>query len=511
MPHVSSPPAVQRSIVRRLTILYSTALVLVGAIIITGTVIRVTVFETLLTNDVEAMHLATEEGEFSQRLSKDALALSVTPEAAPLGASIADLRTILSELQASYAVLHGSGDTPRLKGWDTGRVGPLFDTAQPHLQALVAAATRFLAAATASSTSSVPASGASLDPDVRTTLVEGLRFEEAIERVARSYQVDSATIQGLEATLDRTRLGLVLFALVVAGLLVFRPATRQVGRSIEELARAVEQQRELAALKDQFIIDANHELRTPIMALYNNVELLAVAERRDDPALRADLIRQALASGDGLLRLLGSVLDAGALGVRAPRIEPKNVPLKALVHTVLETFDPHEIGELGLPSEVYRSRAVTVEIPEGLAVWADEGRLRQVLINLIANALKYSGPGTPIAISATEVPVARPHGRMGRRGKTDAPDVARLVRVNVSDRGLGVPPRDAPKLFNRFVRLPRDIAGPVRGTGVGLYLCRTYVEAMGGRIWVESSGVPGEGSTFSFTLPTTSAGVAGHA
>jgi signal transduction histidine kinase len=64
-----------------------------------------------------------------------------------------------------------------------------------------------------------------------------------------------------------------------------------------------------------------------------------------------------------------------------------------------------------------------------------------------------------------------------------------------------VPPSDIPKLFNRFVRLERDIAGSVRGTGVGLYMCRVLVDAMGGRIWVDSSGVLGEGSTFSFVLP----------
>jgi len=65
-----------------------------------------------------------------------------------------------------------------------------------------------------------------------------------------------------------------------------------------------------------------------------------------------------------------------------------------------------------------------------------------------------------------------------------------------------VPPAEAQQLFQRFVRLRRDIAGPVRGTGVGLYVTRSLVEAMGGRIWVESAGAPGKGSTFHFTLPS---------
>ena len=86
-----------------------------------------------------------------------------------------------------------------------------------------------------------------------------------------------------------------------------------------------------------------------------------------------------------------------------------------------------------------------------------------------------------------------------RRG---APAERLAVQVSIQDQGLGVPPAEAQQLFQRFVRLRRDIAGPVRGTGVGLYVTRSLVEAMGGRIWVESAGVPGEGSTFHFTLPS---------
>jgi len=80
--------------------------------------------------------------------------------------------------------------------------------------------------------------------------------------------------------------------------------------------------------------------------------------------------------------------------------------------------------------------------------------------------------------------------------------IAPAVEIVVSDNGLVIPPEQIPLLFQRFVRLPRDLASTITGTGLGLYLCRMYMEAMGGRIWVESSGVPSEGSRFYLQLQT---------
>jgi signal transduction histidine kinase len=172
--------------------------------------------------------------------------------------------------------------------------------------------------------------------------------------------------------------------------------------------------------------------------------------------------------------------------------------LSALIHETLETFDPVEVGEPGLTQQAMQARSVTVRAPADLQVYADPVRLRQILVNLVANAIKYSEPGTPLAIRASLLDMSAQRS-LTRRG---APAERLAVQVSIQDQGLGVPPAEAQQLFQRFVRLRRDIAGPVRGTGVGLYVTRSLVEAMGGRIWVESAGVPGEGSTFHFTLPS---------
>lgn len=270
---------------------------------------------------------------------------------------------------------------------------------------------------------------------------------------------------------------------------------------INAAARAAERERELALLKDQFIIDANHELRTPIMALYGNIELLRLLGQRADEHQRDVMIDRALKSGDAVMRLLSSVMDAGAMASAKPQLTLKPISLAEMVYSVIDTFDPREIGEPGLDERPIGARPMDVGVPANLVVMADETRLRQILLNLLSNALKYSAAGTRIQVGAQALPAQRRSvfARLGANEASSGP----MAQIGVRDFGLGVPPEDAPKLFNRFVRLERDIAGPVRGTGVGLYLCRVYTEAMGGRIWVESSGVPGEGSFFTFTLPLT--------
>jgi signal transduction histidine kinase len=134
------------------------------------------------------------------------------------------------------------------------------------------------------------------------------------------------------------------------------------------------------------------------------------------------------------------------------------------------------------------SYSIHLDIPESLALWADPQYLRQVLRNLLSNAFKYTPRQTNIVISA-----ALEEGK--GQGASD------MVRLCVKDAGMGIPPAEIPLLFEKFVRLQRDMSGSKQGTGLGLYISKQVVEAMGGRIWVESTGVPGQGSCFCFTLP----------
>jgi len=263
-------------------------------------------------------------------------------------------------------------------------------------------------------------------------------------------------------------------------------ASRSARVGIEAVTRALLREQELATLKDLFIIDINHELRTPIMSMYNNLEILSsLDEGRSTPDVRQRVIGRGLQSGKTVLQMLRTILDTTIIDSQStPDLNLQPIPLRLMVKDLLLTFDPRDIGDLALKS---REREVDVDIDPDLCVLADAVRLRQVLSNLLTNALKYSVPGTPLQISAA------PRKNYGRS----------MVQISLRDWGLGIPPDEMSLLFQRFVRLARDITGPVRGTGVGLYLCRRLVEAMDGTIWAESTGIPGEGTTMKVLLPSS--------
>jgi signal transduction histidine kinase len=129
-------------------------------------------------------------------------------------------------------------------------------------------------------------------------------------------------------------------------------------------------------------------------------------------------------------------------------------------------------------------------------------RLRQILLNLVGNALKYTPESSSIAVSAESLDCAELHRRTTTiNGQVPAPASGQFVVIAIRDWGQGINLEDQPRLFSKFVRLSEAINSMQRGAGLGLYLCRQLTEAMQGHIWMESEGVDGEGSTFYVALP----------
>jgi signal transduction histidine kinase len=260
-------------------------------------------------------------------------------------------------------------------------------------------------------------------------------------------------------------------------------------QTLKALGLAYERAQQLDTLKAQFITHINHELRTPIMTLQGYVEYLRLGRGRLPEKELDDALAKAGRTADTLVALLSSILDVRRIE-REDVFPPERVALREALEAALALIDPR-VGDGSV-------RDLRVRLADDLVAWGDPVRMQQILTNLLSNAVKYSPSGTPIEVSGQVVSGPAATGAR-RRGVPHAAPA--MVEIAVRDYGQGIPSEQIPLLFNRFVRLPRDLASKVGGSGLGLYLCRVFAEAMGGTMQVESAGVPGEGSRFVLRLP----------
>jgi signal transduction histidine kinase len=238
-----------------------------------------------------------------------------------------------------------------------------------------------------------------------------------------------------------------------------------------KLRAAYERQKELDKLKDEFITTASHELRTPLTAVQGYIELLNNYNLTLSPDTRADFIAKAHRSCDELTLLVCNITDANRVQWDIENVQMGDVPLAPTIKHVLEILETTLLRE---------KRKVQVKLSSEISVVADTLRLRQILLNIFSNAIKYSPPGSAIEIEAV----------------VDA----EWVTVQIRDHGSGVPLEYHEKVFERFVRLERDINSPARGAGLGLFISEQLLRAMGGGIAIKSTGIPGEGTTIIFSL-----------
>lgn len=277
----------------------------------------------------------------------------------------------------------------------------------------------------------------------------------------------------------------VLFEWMITAFLIAQRSTYQ--QMIQAVGDVYEQAQQLDELKDQFIAHVNHELRNPIMTLRGTVEYVVLARDQLSPQEQDDLMRKALRTGDGLMHMLDSILDVRAIE-SSNNLMLQDVHVRQALDEALLFVNPQD-GSLSL-------RDLQIGISADLIVYADPIRLQQILTNLVSNALKYTPVSSPIVITAAAVTV--------EKGKQALP----FAEIEIRDFGPGIPTEQIPLLFRRFVRLERDLGSSVTGNGLGLYLCRLFAEGMGGSIWVESTGIDGEGSTFHLQLPIVATAVA---
>lgn len=308
--------------------------------------------------------------------------------------------------------------------------------------------------------------------------------------------LQTALVTGLTLELNTQTLSQAARVLMIVSwgsCLVFWGAAIGAQRRADALSREVatmRQQADLAwqvdELKDQFIAAVNHELRNPVMAMMGYLDIIDMSLGLNKTERLPKQVAAAVRVGYGMRDLINSILDTRRVDQSADTFVAEAVDVQTALETTLDLLGPRE--------QFLKGHALRITIPVQLAIWGEPVLLQQILTNLLTNAVKYTIPGTPIDVEARAIHVSsRRHARrLGESG---------TVEIVVRDYGLGIPPNQIPLLFNRYVRLPRDLASRTMGNGLGLHLCKVLTEAMGGRIWVESTGISGEGAAFHVQLP----------
>ena len=235
--------------------------------------------------------------------------------------------------------------------------------------------------------------------------------------------------------------------------------------------RDITRSREAEELRTTFVSVVSHELQTPIAIIKGYASTLAREDARWDEATLRERLHAIEEEADRLNHLVGNVLYASRIQAGGLTMERSELDLSEMTRSVVRRFHARS-----------PDRKISVRFPaETPLVYADRGRIEEVLLNLLDNAVKYSPRGQDIRV----------------RGQVTDDE----VMVSVTDAGQGIPLRERERIFQRFQQLDNSASRRAAGAGLGLYICRAIVEAHGGRIWVQSE--LGAGSTFFFSLPRT--------
>jgi signal transduction histidine kinase len=241
--------------------------------------------------------------------------------------------------------------------------------------------------------------------------------------------------------------------------------------------------------KSQFLANMSHELRTPLNAIIGFSELLADQTFGDMNERQLKYANNILHSGRHLLQLINDILDLA-------KVESGSVALTRKMFNVAKALSEVQsiVKTLAYKKNISLDFQTASDVP---SLFASEAKFKQVMYNLLSNAIKFTPDGGKVFVTADKQIASRAH-------PAPAED---CLRVAVRDTGIGIKAQDQERVFHEFEQVDSSYGREQQGTGLGLALTKKLVEMHGGRVWVESEGVEGKGSAFSFLIPLRQTGM----
>ncbi len=232
-------------------------------------------------------------------------------------------------------------------------------------------------------------------------------------------------------------------------------------------------ERELEQTKNNFISIAAHQLRTPLGSMRWNIEMLLAGDLGKLPEAARDSLLQSYESNRRMINLVNNLLNASRIDGGIMKDGPELMRPEEMGKTVVHEVDIKKKKR----SEKVEVQTKTV-IPQ---LYVDPNRFHEIILNLVSNAVKYNRIGGKVTITLVVE--------------------SNLFQVSIADEGLGIPTRDFGKIFSKFFRAENAVLSETEGSGLGLFVVKSYVEAWGGKVWFESK--EGKGTAFNFSIPIT--------
>lgn len=495
-PRVLADPDVQAS--ANLTVAYIVALSIVAILSILG---QWLVQRSLQShrNDSTVVNIAGRQRMLSQRLTKAALAWERDMKGTEQTGYLDEFADTLALWQKSHDGLQNGDPAMSLPGDNSELVRQKFAEIEPAFREIENAAKELLSILRdgRSDISPTVASETTLDElakreatpsEIRQQRVQHLiarilasepRFLEAMDRLVFQLDVDARQRVERLQRVESGLLALTLMVLLIEAILIFRPAVQRIRlastalrKSQQEMAIAKEAAEAANAAKSRFLSNISHELRNPLHVVLGHVELL---KQERHPAERVKQLKHIDVAARSLLELVDDLLDLGMLERGQVRVDLQEVDLNQLI-TQTWTMLEVEARRQGID---YR-----LQMDERLSITArlDPRRVRQILLNLLGNALKFTAKG--MVVLASE--------KVEQSGQA-------WWRCRVIDTGAGVAVEHRERIFEPFTQADESVGRRHGGAGLGLAICKQLAEQMGGNVALESSST--RGSTFVLLLP----------